>query len=108
MSERSFIELEPIKNDSNKLDPHAEKGRLQKLYELARADQQADYPDLYVSTRMTTVKAAGDLAKQLEEAKAEAVRSAGRDDGRVEALVGRLERMVEGRVEGAVDDVLRK
>ncbi|KAF2167411.1 hypothetical protein M409DRAFT_22221 [Zasmidium cellare ATCC 36951] len=43
-SERSFIT-----NDGD-LDPRAEKARLQKLFDVARADQQANYPDLYVST----------------------------------------------------------
>ena len=62
MAERSF--LDPQNNDNKdgiKLDPRTEKARLQKLFDLARADQQANYPDLYVSTGTTAAHDANDL-----------------------------------------------
>ncbi|KAK4500740.1 hypothetical protein PRZ48_008930 [Zasmidium cellare] len=43
-AERSFVT-----NDSG-LDPRKEKERLQGLFDVARAEQQANLPDLYVST----------------------------------------------------------
>ena len=63
MTERSFIDVENGSNTADvKLNPRVEKARLQKLYETARADQQANYPDLYVSSK--------EMSKQVEDAKA--------------------------------------
>ena len=64
MAERSFLDLENNSGeDGVKLDPRAERTRLQKLFDTARADQQANYPDLYVSTSATAAKDPKDLTK---------------------------------------------
>ena len=72
MAERSFLDLQNNSDEGGvKLDPRAEKARLQHLYETARADQQANYPDLYVSTGAPAAKdLPKDLAKELEAANA--------------------------------------
>jgi hypothetical protein len=120
MAERLFIDLETANGTTGiTADPHVEKEKLQKLYETARADQMANYPDLYVSTGATSAKATADLTKQLEEAKAEAAKqleAAKAETAKVqsellvklEALTPKLEVKIGDRVEGMVDDVPKK
>lgn len=109
MAERSFIDLETGAGTSSlELDPRAEKARIQKLFDTARADQQANYPDLYVSTAATAAKASNDMAKQLEDAKAEAAKVKGEMLAKIEALAKKLEAKIGDHIEGAVDDVLKK
>ena len=101
MAERSFIDLETGKSAGDvKLNPRTENARLQRLYETARADQQANYPDLYVSSK--------DMAKQVEDAKAETTKVQADMMAKIEALMHKLEAKVGERVEGAVDDMLKK
>jgi hypothetical protein len=101
MAERSFIDLETGSSAGDKkLDPRVENARLQKLYETARADQQANYPDLYVSSK--------EMSKQVDDAKAETAKVQSELMAKIEALVHKLEAKVEERVEGAVDDVPKK
>jgi hypothetical protein len=120
MAERTFIDLETANGTSGILpDPHVEKEKLQKLYDTARADQQANYPDLYVSTGATSAKAASDLAAisakaasdlttQLEETKAEAAKVRIDLLAKFEALAQKLEVKFGDRVEGMVDDARKK
>jgi hypothetical protein len=103
MTERSFMQVsnEDGTHDS-KLDARAEAFRLQKLFDLARADQQANYPDLYVSTAAMVGKHDSKaLAEQIEYVKVQADLLA-----KVEGLVGRLEGKAVAGVERAVGDVL--
>lgn len=101
MTERSFIDLETGRSAGDKkLDPRVENARLQKLYETARADQQANYPDLYVSSK--------DMGRQVDEAKAETAKVQGDLMAKIEALVKKLEDKVGERVEGAVEGVQKK
>ncbi len=87
MAERSFLDLETNGHDGDaKLDPRAEKARLQKLFEAARADQQANYPDLYVSTSAAVAKETKDLTKELEDAKAETVKVQSELTAKIDAL----------------------
>jgi hypothetical protein len=87
MVERSFLDLQNDGDEGDvKLDPRAEQARLQKLFDTARADQQANYPDLYVST----AKDSKDLTKELEVAKAETVKVQGEMMARIEALMAKL------------------
>ncbi|KAK5154390.1 hypothetical protein LTS14_006525 [Recurvomyces mirabilis] len=67
-AERSFFGVagSPGSGGSN-LDPRAEDERLQKLFDTARADQQANHPDLYVSTGQISAKETKDSAKATEE-----------------------------------------
>jgi hypothetical protein len=76
MVERSFLEQEHNPSEV-KLDPRAERARLQKLFDEARADQQANYPDLYVSTGSASPKETKDLNKAVEDAKAETAKAQG-------------------------------
>lgn len=100
MAERSFLDVENSQGeDGVKLDPRAEKARLQKLYDTARADQQANYPDLYVSTGATAAKDQIDLAKQLDDAKAEVAKAQSEMMARIGALVTNLEGKVDAHVE---------
>jgi hypothetical protein len=109
MAERTFIDLETANGTSGILpDPHVEKEKLQKLYETARADQQANYPDLYVSTGATTAKAASDLTTQLEEAKAETAKVRSDLLAKFDALAQKLEVKLGDHVVGTVEDVLKK
>lgn len=102
MAERSFIDLENNQGeDGVKLDAREEKARLQKLYDTARADQQANYPDLYVSTGATA-------AKQLEDAKAEVAKVQSEMMDRIEALMTNLESKVDAHVEAAINDNSKK
>ena len=101
MAERSFIDLETGSNTGDvNFDPRVENSRLQKLYETARSDQQANYPDLYVSSK--------EFTKQLEDAKAETTKVQGELTAKIEALVLKLEAKVGERVDNAVDHVLKK
>ena len=101
MAERSFIDLETGKSAGDvKLNPRVENARLQKLYETARADQQANYPDLYVSSK--------DMAKQVDDAKAETAKVQGELTAKIEALMHKLEAKVGERVEGAAEDISKK
>jgi hypothetical protein len=74
MVERSFLEQENNPGEV-KLDPRTERARLQKLFDEARADQQANYPDLYVSTGSASPKETKDLNKAVEDAKAETAKA---------------------------------
>lgn len=120
MAERSFVDINShAVLDATKPDPRAEKVRLQHLFDTAKADQQANYPDLYVSTGATAAKDSKDLAKQLDDAKADATKQLDEAKAeaakiqsdmmaKIEALVQRLEGRVGTAVEGAVDDMLKK
>ncbi|ETN44572.1 uncharacterized protein HMPREF1541_10242 [Cyphellophora europaea CBS 101466] len=90
MAERSFFDLDTSDQGGVKLDPRAEKVRLQKLFDTARADQQANYPDLYVSTGAVPAKDAKDLTKELEEAKAETAKVQSEMTAKIEALMAKL------------------
>jgi hypothetical protein len=101
MTERSFIDLETGRSTNDaKLYPRVENARLQKLYETARADQQANYPDLYFSSK--------DMAKQVDDAKAETAKVQGELTAKIEALMHKLEAKVGERVEGAAEDISKK
>jgi hypothetical protein len=106
MAERTFIDLETANGTGGtKLpDPHVEKEKLQKLYDTARADQQANYPDLYVSTGATTAK----VNSEFEHAKVEAVKVQNDVLARIETLAQKLEVKFGDRVEGMVVDVLKQ
>jgi hypothetical protein len=108
MTERSFMQVgnEDGTHDS-KLDARAEAFRLQKLFDLARADQQANYPDLYVSTAAMVGKHDSKaLAEQIEDVKVQAAKVQADLLAKVEGLVGRLEGRAVARVERSIDDVL--
>lgn len=108
MSERAFLDLEnQAATDGTKLDARAESARLQKLFDTARADQQANYPDLYVSTGAGAAKDSKDLQKQLDDAKAEAAKIQSDLLAKIETLVNKLEGKVEAKVENTVDGVLK-
>ena len=108
MAERSFLDLDNNSAEQGaKLDPRAEKARLQKLFDLARADQQANYPDLYVSTGATAAKDSKDLAKQLEDAKAEATKVKSEMMAKIEALMAKLASKVDEHVEDATQSVAK-
>lgn len=101
MTERLFIDLETGRSTSDaKLYPRLENARLQRLYETARADQQANYPDLYVSSK--------DMAKQVDDAKAETAKVQGELTAKIEALMHKLEAKVGEHVEGAVGEMVKK
>ena len=109
MAERSFIDLETSKDPEAKpLYPHAEKARLQKLYDTAWADQQANYPDLYVSTGAAAAKATGDIAEQLKKVKEEAAKAQSELEAKITKLTQQVEGKVATRVEGAVVDTSKK
>lgn len=106
MTERSFLDLQDQNaSDGTKLDPRAEKERLQKLFDEARADQQANYPDLYVSTGAGGSKDAKDLQKQLDDAKAEATKVQSELLAKIETLVNKLEGKVGAQIDGAIQTV---
>lgn len=101
-AERSFLDRENNSAEEGaKLDPRTETARLQKLFDTARADQQANYPDLYVSTGATAAKDKNDLAKQLEDAKAEALKVQSEMVAKMEALMAKLPTKVDEHVEAA-------
>ena len=101
MAERSFIDVEGT--DGIKPDPRAETARLQRLFDTARADQQANYPDLYVSTGATAAKDSKDLAKQLDDAKEEAAKIQSEMIAKIEALVDKLSGKVATPTKGAAE-----
>jgi ribonuclease D len=109
MAERSFLDLENNGHEGGvKLDPRAEQARLQKLFDTARADQQANYPDSYVTTGAPpAAKAPHDLTKALEDAKAETVKVQGELMAKVEALTAKLANKVDTKVEDAIQDVTK-
>lgn len=109
MTERSFLDDAQNLNGGSgaKLDPRTEKDRLQKLFDEARADQQANYPDLYVSLGTTTAKDSKDLVKQLVDAKAETVRVQNEMVARIEALMLRLENKAETLAEDKIYSALK-
>ncbi len=108
MAERSFLDLDNSSAEEGvKLDPRKEKARLQELFNTARADQQANYPDLYVSTGATAAKDSKDLAKQLEDAKAEAVKVQSEMMAKIEALMAKLASKVDEHVEAATQSVMK-
>jgi hypothetical protein len=108
MAERSLLDVENNQGeDGVKLDPRVEKARLQKLYDTARADQQANYPDLYVSTGATAAKDQKALAKQAEDAKAEVAKVQSEMMARIESLVTNLEDKVNAHVSATIDNALK-
>jgi len=92
MAERSFLDLEYTtdQGEAPKLDPRAEKTRLQKLFDTARADQQANYPDLYVSTGANSAKENKDITKELQDAKDEAAKVQAEMTAKIEALMAKV------------------
>ena len=99
MAERSFLEVENHQGeDGVKLDARKEVARLQKLFDTARADEQANYPDLYVSTGQMAAKQAKDMEKQLEDAKAQAAKVQGEMMAKIQELVSNLEGKVDAHV----------
>jgi biotin carboxyl carrier protein len=106
MAERSFVNVQNNSDEGGvKLDPRAETTRLQKLYDTARADQQANYPDLYVSTGATAAKDSKNLAAALEEAKAETMKVQSEMMAKMEAFMAKLGDKVDAKVENAIQDV---
>ncbi|KAF2421123.1 hypothetical protein EJ08DRAFT_738363 [Tothia fuscella] len=108
MAERSFLDIQNNSEEGGmKLDPRAEQVRLQKLFDTARADQQANYPDSYVSTGAKTAKESKDISKELEDAKAETVKVQAEMMAKMEALVANLASGVDARIENVVHDVAK-
>lgn len=121
MTERSFVGLDnntantgnTTGTNSNhpRPDPRVERDRLQHLYETARADQQANYPDLYVSTGLPGAKSTMptiDLTKQMEALNAESAKVSGALMEKIEALIWRLEGKAEDAIETRVQGALTK
>lgn len=105
MTERSFMDIENG-GQGVKLDPRTEKARLQRMYDEARADQQANYPDLYVSTGATTAKDTNRyLTQQLEVAKADAAQVQSELMAQIKTLMSQVEHTAETRIDDAVQDV---
>lgn len=105
MTERSFMDIENA-GQGVKLDPRTEKARLQRMYDEARADQQANYPDLYVSTGATTAKDTNRyLTQQLEVAKADAAQVQSELMAQIKTLMSQVEHTAETRIDDAVQDV---
>ncbi|EME77547.1 uncharacterized protein MYCFIDRAFT_84385 [Pseudocercospora fijiensis CIRAD86] len=114
MTERSFVDMDSSNNSAGALDPIVEMARLQKLFDTAKADQQANYPDLYVSTSAAASHETKDLAQQLEDVKAAATKTQADIVKRLEGLMERLEAKGdpgindrEAKVEKAVQEVLK-
>ena len=100
MVEREFSE-------QGRLDPWKERDRLAKLFEDARVDQQANYPDLYVnSSGIAARRGEIDMAKQLDDVKAEAAKVQKELAARIETLVRRSEGKAGAKVEDALNDTL--
>lgn len=121
MAERAFVDVDHgvDANNGAKLDPHTEKARLFKLFETAKADQQANYPDLYVSTGAAAAKGGQDIAKQMEDAKtaaaqqlddakADAAKLSGELLAKIEESVGKLENRIGAQVQSAIQGALKK
>ena len=108
MAERAFLGRENDGGENGvKLDPRTETVRLQKMFDTARADQQANYPDLYVSTAGVTAKDSKDQSKQLEDVKAEAAKVQSELAAKVDMLMGKLDGKVEARVGDAIQSVAK-
>lgn len=109
MVERSFLALENGSGQGDvKLDPRTEKERLQKLYNVAKADEQANYPDLLVATGAHAGKDhPKDLSKELEDAKAEAVKVQNEMMAKIEALMAKLAGKVDTHVDDAIQSVVK-
>lgn len=110
MAERSFCDIHNIDDEVRlKLDPRTEEARLKKMWDTARANQQANYPDLYVSTTAgaTATKESKDLAKEVETAKAETAKVQSDLMAKIEELVAKLATKAETRAESAVDDIVK-
>jgi hypothetical protein len=107
MAERSFLDLK-YNTDPTKaqLDPRAEKDRLQKLFDTARADQQANYPDLYVSTGAHPTGDSKDnpkdSAQELKDAKAETEKVRTELMAKIEELLAKLGSKLDAHVEDTV------
>ncbi|OAP56933.1 hypothetical protein AYL99_09045 [Fonsecaea erecta] len=110
MAERTFVDLEYNGGQGGgvKLDPRAEKDRLQKLFDTARADQQANDPDLYVSTGTVSAKDSKELKKELEDAKAETAKVQSEMMAKIEALMAKLATKADGSVEAAVQSAAKE
>jgi hypothetical protein len=108
MTERSFLDLQHNSNeDAVKLDPRKEQIRLQKVFDTARANQQANYPDSYVNTGAAPSDDSKDLTKELEDAKAETVKVQGEMMAKIEELMAKLASKVDTHVEDAIEDVAK-
>ncbi|KIX96767.1 uncharacterized protein Z520_07487 [Fonsecaea multimorphosa CBS 102226] len=110
MAERSFLDLEYNGDQGGgvKLDPRTEKDRLQKLFDTAKADQQANYPDLYVSTGAVAAKDSKELKKELEDARAETAKVQSEMMAKIEALMAKLATKVDGPVEEVVQSAAKE
>ena len=106
-SERGFLDPQNNAAEGSQIDPRSEMERLQKLFDTARADQQANYPDLYVSTGTASAKEQKDLAKQLDDAKAETAKVQGEMKAKIEELLAKLGSKFEGKVDGVIEDVTK-
>ena len=102
MTERTFLDLTNNGATGTGPDPRTEMARLQHLFEIARADQQANYPDLYVSTSAFAAKDAKDLTKELEDVKAEAVKVQQEMSTKIDTLMKELESKGVAKVESVV------
>lgn len=85
-----------------RLDPRMENARLQKLFDTARADQQANYPDLYVSTGAAAAKDSKDLTKALGDAKVQSEMMA-----KIEVLIATLAEKVDVQAVDAIESVTK-
>ncbi|KAE9379811.1 hypothetical protein N431DRAFT_552138 [Stipitochalara longipes BDJ] len=103
MVERSFLDLQHNGDEGGiKLNPREEQARLQKLFDTARANQQANYPDSYVNTG--AADGSKDLTKELEDAKAETMKVQGEMMTKIEELMAKLANKVGAHVENTIED----
>jgi hypothetical protein len=92
-----------------RLDPRAEAARIQKMYDEARADQQANVPDLLMTTGASPrmVAREKDLEAQLAEVKGEAkavqAHLLERIDGLIRGLEGSVSRNMDEVIKGVVE-----
>ena len=90
--ERLFLDnVNGAGDASDSQDPRKEAARLKKLFDIARADQQANYPDLYVSTGTYNSKETKDLTKELEDAKTESSKMQADLLSKIQALTADLQ-----------------
>ena len=109
MAERSFVATDSTNSvDGPKADPYAERDRLQKLFDIARADQQANYPDLYVSTGAHAAKDGKDVGQQLEEVKSDAERVRSETMSKIEELVRGLDSKTNAAGKGQDESAVAK
>jgi hypothetical protein len=93
-----------------RLDPRTEAARNQKMYDEARADQQANTPDFLMTTDASPRMAARekDLEAQLAEVKDDAravqARLIERIDGLVKGLQGSVQRNMDEVIKGVVEE----